>query len=755
MMKNSKTKYITRAVSFLLFAAILVSMCACSKSVSVSSIKGKPKQVTQQESTLLHSVGEQNKFQKVGESGLIELWFDESTYSVCVADRSHEDSEKFWSSLPSEENSSAAAATLEIVNGDKLYLLNTQDNSVSYCKAQYEFADNAVTVTYTVLADKVTAQKTEYDKDDIAFKLVLTYELRDGSMYVSAKYENLVEKSKAKLTRLYLLDSFGSYTEPQQGDYIFVPDGSGALIKTDTSDNSFDSELQFPVYGTDPTSGQTDEDTVAARVPAYGMKQGDNAFVVIIDGGDAVATVCADRVRANNDFYEAGVFFDITPCAVQKNKYYLSDESYDGDVSLCIRFLNGSNATYTGMAAAVREQLIRERVLSTKTYKHDDEYLPMDLSVIGVSDDVLFSISKLRPRTAKVFTSFEQSLDMLMRMKSKGINSIKLRYKGAVTGGIDQSDIMSASVLNRVGSSSDFDELYEYVKAQNMEIYLDIDLFSAAKSDAFSSSKTAGNIFGKKAEYSRKNAASDSVGKISYEKRLLGIDNIEKAIIEILSNSRFTQFTGICLNDVGSVLYSDYENGFNRQESAQEISDKLPSLTANMKLMTDTGNFCVVKSVSFVSHLPTSASQESSAYVSIPFVELVLHGMVGYSCEPLNYSDDIKTSFLRCIEYGADPSFEWTYSASYADKKSKSEDGESSSGVYYENWIATAAELYERADSALRDLQSARMTSHSEVRTGVFCTEYDTGAKIYVNYTDSDVTVSGITVPAGDFLRIN
>lgn len=754
MMKNSKTEYITRVMSFLLSAAMLLSLCACSSSVSVSKIKGKPKQVTQPESTLLHSVGAQDNFQKVGESGLIELWFDESTYSVCVADRSHEESEKFWSSLPSEENPSAAAATLEIVNGDMLYLLNTQDNSVSYRMAEYEFADNAITVTYTVVADKVTAQKTEFGKDDIAFKLVINYELKDGSMYVSAKYENLVKNSKAKLTRLYLLDSFGSYTEPQNGDYIFVPDGSGALIKTDTSDNSFDSELQFPVYGVDPASGQTEEDTIAARVPAYGMKQGENAFVVIIDGGDAIATVCADRVRANNDFYEVGVFFDTTPCAVKKNKYYLSDESYDGEISLCVRFLNGTNATYTGMAAAVREQLIRERVLSTKTYKQD-EYLPMDLSVIGVSDDILFSISKLKPRTARSFTSFEQSLDMLMRMKSKGINSIKLRYKGAITGGIDQSDIMSASVLSRVGSSSDFKELYEYIKAQNMEIYLDIDLFSAAKSDAFSSSKTAGSIFGDKAEYNKKNAASDSVGEKSYEKRLLGLNNIEKAIIEILSNSRFTQFSGLCLNDVGSVLYSDYKNGFNRQEGAQEISDQLPSLTSNMKLMTDTGNFCIVKSVSFISHLPTSASEERSAYVSIPFVQLVLHGMVGYSCEPLNYSDDIKTAFLRSIEYGADPSFEWTYSASYTDKKNKGEDGENSGGVYYENWIASAADFYERADSALRDVQSARMTSHSEVRTGVFCTEYDTGAKIYVNYTDSDVTVSGITVPAGDFLRIN
>ena len=140
----------------------------------------------------------------------------------------------------------------------------------------------------------------------------------------------------------------------------------------------------------------------------------------------------------------------------------------------------------------------------------------------------------------------------------------------------------------------------------------------------------------------------------------------------------------------------------------------------------------------------------------MPFLQLVLHGIVGYSGEPLNFSENAKTSFLRCVEYGASPAYEWTYSDTYADKKNKSdEDNTDTFGVYYENWIASASEFYERADAALKDLQTSRMTSHSEIMGGVFCTEYDTGAKIYVNYTESDVTVSGITVPAGDFIRIN
>lgn len=34
---------------------------------------------------------------------------------------------------------------------------------------------------------------------------------------------------------------------------------------------------------------------------------------------------------------------------------------------------------------------------------------------------------------------------------------------------------------------------------------------------------------------------------------------VEKSIISILGNTRFSQFNGLCVNDVGSLLYSDYK----------------------------------------------------------------------------------------------------------------------------------------------------------------------------------------------------
>ena len=68
-------------------------------------------------------------------------------------------------------------------------------------------------------------------------------------------------------------------------------------------------------------------------------------------------------------------------------------------------------------------------------------------------------------------------------------------------------------------------------------------------------------------------------------------------------------------------------------------------------------------------------------------------------------------------------------------------------------WYNVRADMTNKPAPLLNPATLKPMTA--EELGGVFCTEYDTGAKIYVNYTESDVTVSGITVPAGDFIRIN
>ena len=53
------------------------------------------------------------------------------------------------------------------------------------------------------------------------------------------------------------------------------------------------------------------------------------------------------------------------------------------------------------------------------------------------------------------------------------------------------------------------------------------------------------------------------------------------------------------------------------------------------------------------------------------------------------------------------------------------------------------------------DLSDRKITAHYRVKSGVYCTEYGAGTSIYVNYNKKDVTVSGVTIEARDFLKVN
>lgn len=126
---------------------------------------------------------------------------------------------------------------------------------------------------------------------------------------------------------------------------------------------------------------------------------------------------------------------------------------------------------------------------------------------------------------------------------------------------------------------------------------------------------------------------------------------------------------------------------------------------------------------------------------------MILHGISDYTMAPVNLADDSETAFLKSLEYGAIPSYEW-----YCSKTGKSELDEKYS---YENQLNSAAEKYQTADSVLGNLRNARMTAHYKVQDGVYCTEYNNSIIIYFNYNDTAVTVNSLTVEPKSVMRVN
>ncbi|MBR2869196.1 MAG: hypothetical protein IKB88_09090 [Clostridia bacterium] len=723
MTKKTKAKRIIRILSvllifFLIVAGIIFAIFYKPSDVRIiRSVKSQNIISAKAPTQEFHYSESQNSFtEKAAASGLIELYIDPDSKSFGIFETGNR---RLWSALPlletvaqgEELSDSASIATLKVLGGKDIYYLNTQDNSLAYKKASYKLIDGGAEFTYDLFADEITSLKTEYDKNDIGFRIILSVTLKDGSMLVDCKHSNLTGNPDAYIESIDLLNSFGAYNDSKENDFLLVPDGSGAIIKTSIYDESFES-LSFSVYGNDPSNPV--ESTGSAIVPAFGIKHGETAFVTIIENGDSFATIHASKATSLSEYNRVFSSFGITPVKYADNNIYVSEKKYDGDISLCYRFLTGNNATYAGLASACREQLIRNSVLSTKTVNKAD-YIPCFLSL-------------------ESNTSFEQATDMLTHMKSKGINNISLRYNGAFKGG-DESRVESVLKLSKEsGGRNGLAELNEYAAKQKMSIYFDINLISG---NNVPDDEKVMNIFRKDAETEIKN------------RTLASLNTLSKVITSVLNSTDTQEFSGFCINDAGSVLYSDFsKNGISRHNAAQIISSGIAPLSTEKSIMAVTGNFYMIKSVDSIVNMPMGISASASgAYVSIPFVPLILHGIVDYTGDAINTQINKEQAMLKYVEYGACPHFAWSY-------ESQSDKPETDI-YYYDNTINVASEYYAKSNSVLNDLRDARMTDHYQVADGIFCTEYDTGSLIYVNYTDEAFETLGVTVEARSFIRVN
>ena len=706
-----------------IICVITLLFSACGGDVSTKTVRFKELNTvtTEYGNDTLHKSADKD-FKSVCKSGLIELLFDKTTCTVAIRDTN---SGNLWTTLPhasTKKQIQSSAVEVELSNGDEnVYVLNSQDNSVAFGNFEYTSGEDGVLVKYSLSLDAETGKKdiAELKHKEIRADLSVLYTLRDGSFYVNVSMNNLKLPKGVRLEKVRLLKDFGSYENSGSEDYIFVPDGSGALIMTGVKDVEF-TPIDLTVYENN------------CLVGAFGMKRGNGAFLCIIKHGDSIADIHADK---NNDVALNSVYatFNTTEILEKQGNRVKKTYGYEyqNEITMCYRFLSGKSATYSGMATACRENLIRSSVLSTKTLSDTTGNIPLVVSVQGG-----FRNEKGK---YKALSTYEQTLSLMTLLKAKGVNNIYLRYNGLYDEANNGSNEDFGKFSKKLGKEKDLNALYDYLNSQQFTLFVETDILTYDYNG-----KGAKSVDGSKIKVE----ANGSFPNATSKQGALKMADLEDRVESILNASGDIKFDGYALNDVGNALYSDYSSDFYSRVSAKkEISAQIPVLTTSKLIMVDNGNFYSVKNADVVSSIPLApvAREENGAYVGIPFAQMMLHGICEYSGVGINSSANIKLAFLRAVEYGCLPSAQWYCTAFDSDLDSK---------YYYDSNINEIVECYTKANNALAGLRGARMTSHYKVQNGVYCTEYNNSEKVYVNYTDKAVTINGIKINAKDCVAI-
>lgn len=693
--------------------------------------------------TTAHASSAEDALKFVAQSGLEELYLDPTTFSIAVKDVTKN---SFWRAVPSNgtHDASAAAFGATVATGGKLYQLNTQDNSVAFGAANYSIADEVLAVTYIMADSAATAAKTQDQlaEGDIWFSFTVNYSLVYGSLIVEIDCSSITTAPGLSVLELDVLSHFGASATAQSGDFMLVPDGSGAIIHTDSAE-ALAEPVSLRVYGSDPAVNTVEEPS--AMMGIFGMKQGDSAFCALIEEGDAVARIHAEKADGAGSFNRVWPSFILKDTSIPvgqeaKEAVVLSDRQYMGQIRLCYRFLSDSNASYAGMAIACREQLIRDGSLSNSNVD-ESEALPFVLTTVGYSN--------LWEGSAKL-TTYAQAQDMVQQLKAKGVDNIALRYIGALSGGYAQKDLSNVSFMPSLGGKGDFEDLMDYMDGQNLQLYLDINILTA--SARVSGMSKANGVNGSDVTANLTNLLTPTLGWKTYQTNALKIDKSRKSLSNFLSWMEEYPQLEFSVNDAGSLLYSDYtRDDADRAALEQQVSAQMEQVAYGRSLMLDNGNLYTLKHADIIADLPLESSYaESEAYEAVPFVQMLLHGTVEYTGKPLNLADpdSLQETLLHSVEFGACPSYLWVYSL-------PEEFASESERLVYEQSINDAVKFYVEANDALADLRGSRMTDHQELSEGVYMTEYDSSSLVYVNYTEADATVDGVTVPAGGFIRIN
>jgi hypothetical protein len=594
------------------------------------------------------------------------------------------------------------------------------------------------------------------------FTVPLEYRLEGDHLNVIVKAGEIKYPEAYPLNQLNILDFFGAADSTAQG-YIFVPDGSGSLIRLNNGKLDQESYSQ-PVYGldhaiTEVEKSQTSETT---RLPVFGLKQANQAFLAVIEDGDALASVNADISGRLNSYNI--VYSDFTIVAKDELKMFGGNDgentiqifpkgSYKGNLAIRYSFLNGDQANYSGMAAAYRDYLVGKYGLKPTA---DGQGVPFYLDLIG---DIPRRTSFLGIPYDKMepLTTFAQAGAIIDELTRRSIGNIKVRYTGWFNKGYNHKPPRSISVDGAAGGRKGLMKLASSLRDKGIALYPDVAFLNIYQDTLrFSPSREASRYISRKVvkryPYDPATFKKSRTSRSSYY--VLSPRMLPSYVKDFSAGLAALGLQGLSLRDMGEEVNSDYKIG--RQMDRQNASNVIAQQTAGLRkrfedLMLIGGNANTLGYAKHVLQAPESDSRFGITDASVPFYQMAIHGYISYAGKPVNMGDDqdIRTGILKALETGSGVYFEWMYADPAAIKDTEFTNLYS---VNYRYWLEDSVKMYREVNQVLAGVAAFPITKHEIVSPGVTKTTYGNGQTVIVNRTDTPAEVDGVSVGAMNYV---
>lgn len=596
-----------------------------------------------------------------------------------------------------------------------------------------------------------------YEMPKIGFIIPIQVRLEKDFIETTVLSDDIVDvkqndtKTKDPMSRLVSLRLFpflGAETSEKENGFILLPDGSGVLVDFKKNRSSTSNLYSERVYGEDMAFAANSNLTssLPIRMPVFGIVAGDQATLGVIHKGEAYTSIVSAPSQSMSQYnWATGEhlfrFKVFQPTNKKKTEGFFT---YTEDLQRTKRvaryyMISKENPDYVDLAERFRQYLIENHNFERKNA--DEKNLDLHLNILGGGTKNGF----IRDSFLSLTTT-DQAKQIVQSLSNEGIKDMSITYLGWQNGGYGKYG-GHFPVAGDLGGNSGMKSFVDYAHSQEMSVHLDASsyTFNNTGKDGFRQSRDGLRDLG---------ASIIKFKRSGIETTFVSPRFMKEVIFKDLDEAKELGIDGYLYGSgIGAMLATDFNDRHlasrnEVKEIQQDIFKKTKKELGDVRVTS--GNLYVLNKSSHIDQMDHDYSYGLFVDRVVPFEQIALHGLVGYSFDYGNMSGNVKESFLKGIEYGAYPSFLVTYEQSNKLLESKSMRRFYSTN--FKDWEKEIVSQYQQYNDALSDVQNQFITDHRKIADGVFETTYENGKRVFVNYNQDPFTVDGMEIGARDFV---
>lgn len=670
------------------------------------------------------------------ENGQYEMYLKEENLSVII--REKETGAVMYSTVESPVKSNEEWSNFMKSSIILEYLVGK--NIVTY-RADMYTGEPSKDITYL---DNGFTAKVSYPELEISYEVQVL--LTENGLQVEIPQEKIEEKNdQFKVAGLYVYPFLGYSKLGDREGYMFIPDGSGALIHLDDNDQKYKQPYSKMVYG--DNLGIDDAHVLSlfnkmdpfnepekVLAPVFGMVQTDSelGYLGIIEEGQFSAKIEAypnGAVLPYNWITSKFIYRQVynQPTSKDSGTMVVRQKNMnDFNIKVRYDFVTQQDASYVGLAGKYRNYLLDNELIT----KREDKFkVRVDLFGSDVEKGLIFK--KDTP-----MTTFAQANDIFKDIQQKGATEIVSVYKGWQDKGY-----YAGLPIDRFKPESSLSDEYSLLDLIEESQKNDIDLYLYHDALRINTEENGNTKYKIMKKFNKRTYDEKVFGKVYNSLNFLhpqaSVDILEK----MKQNYEKNQIDQIMLSGISDHLfsYSEGNKEMDRIQTKTKYDSIISTYSQTFDLMLEQPFSYLWNYTNAIMDMPTQSSNYVFTDEDIPFLALTLKGIIPMYAEYTNFQANQAEFFLKLVEQGQNPSFYITH--------------EDPSVLIYTNSSHLYSSMYERYEEMIQEYYEKLSAVHEftkdsiildyERQNDVTKVTYENGTIVYVNYQDESVTVDG------------